>query len=296
MASVFQSLGATVGWRSHQLLADFENESPTPDKFRKRPSSSSLNTLRMSLRKRMPLKQVELNLHETPTWECLEAEEKPQPFQAITRSAKNAFGTVSQRIQKSCRNPRQSLLASPGKASAKRNGVLSSAKKRSISPRTPRRKSRLATTTTPPSGPRSIPGSSKRTSLSPRSAKKDWRILASWFGREVVPLRRSRRAAALASPYASPLPASSKREFDCELESVSVGIRRLKRLSQVFDDVITREEREQAISNYQHLMAKNLRSVHRCRKPSQPFRQPVKRLQHAVGTWTEMALASISNV
>lgn len=94
---MFQSVGVSVGWRKHQLLADVdENESPVPDKFKKRPSSSSLNTIRMSLRKRMPLKQVELNLHENPTWESLEAKEKQQTFRAITRTARNAFGTVSQ--------------------------------------------------------------------------------------------------------------------------------------------------------------------------------------------------------
>uniref|UniRef100_A0A8C4YPM1 PICALM interacting mitotic regulator n=1 Tax=Gopherus evgoodei TaxID=1825980 RepID=A0A8C4YPM1_9SAUR len=280
MASVFQSVGATIGWRSHQLLADFENESPVPDKFRKKPSSSALNTLRMSLRKRMPLKQVEMNLSENPTWESLEAKEKQQSFRAITRTAKNAFGTVSQvmtlvmprtcreqrtpcpqpefscrqrfvipdmsalqKIKKSCQNRPQSLVISPAKAPARRSGITCSAK-RSTSPRTPSRKNRLAT---PLCGPTCTPRSSRRASLSSRSAKslvgKEWRSFSYWLGKEAVPLRRSRRAAALKSPYSSPMPASRKREFDCELESVSLGIRRLKRLSQVFDDVIEREER-----------------------------------------------------
>ncbi|EMP41097.1 Protein FAM64A [Chelonia mydas] len=258
MASVFQSVGATVGWRSHQLLADFENESPVPDKFRKKPSSSSLNTLRMSLRKRMPLKQVEINLSENPTWESLEAKEKRQTLRAITRTAKNAFGTVSQKIQKSCQNRTQSLVISPAKIPARRSGNISSAKKRSTSPRTPSRKNRLATMTTPLSGPSCSPRSSKRASLSSRSAKslvgKEWRSFSYWLGKEAVPLRRSRRAAALKSP-------------------------------------------EQVILNYQHLMAQNLRSVHRSRKLSQSaFRRRARRLQHAVSTWTEMALNSINNV
>ncbi|XP_030392573.1 protein PIMREG isoform X2 [Gopherus evgoodei] len=248
MASVFQSVGATIGWRSHQLLADFENESPVPDKFRKKPSSSALNTLRMSLRKRMPLKQVEMNLSENPTWESLEAKEKQQSFRAITRTAKNAFGTVSQKIKKSCQNRPQSLVISPAKAPARRSGITCSAK-RSTSPRTPSRKNRLAT---PLCGPTCTPRSSRRASLSSRSAKslvgKEWRSFSYWLGKEAVPLRRSRRAAALKSPYSSPMPASRKREFDCELESVSLGIRRLKRLSQVFDDVIEREESDMTVS------------------------------------------------
>ncbi|NWV12640.1 PIMRE protein, partial [Ptilonorhynchus violaceus] len=56
--------------------------------------------------------------------------------------------------------------------------------------------------------------------------------------------RRSRRAAALKSPYSSPAPASRKVEFDCELELVSSEIRQLKRVFQAFDDAIVKEERD----------------------------------------------------
>ncbi|XP_019366563.1 PREDICTED: protein FAM64A isoform X2 [Gavialis gangeticus] len=248
MASMFQSVGVSAGWRKHQLLADIdENESPVPDKFKKRPSSSSLNTIRMSLRKRMPLKQVELNLHENPTWESLEAKEKPQTFRAITRTARNAFGTVSQKIQKSCQNPKQPLVTSPARAPA------SSAKKRSTPPQTPRRKNGFSRTAAPASGPRSTPRSSKRASLSSGSARsfqvKEWRSVSNWLGKDALPLRRSRRAAALKSPYSSPPPATGKRQaFECELELVSTGIQQLKRLSQVFDDAIVREESDMTVS------------------------------------------------
>ncbi|NXW65675.1 PIMRE protein, partial [Eurystomus gularis] len=54
--------------------------------------------------------------------------------------------------------------------------------------------------------------------------------------------RRSRRAAALKSPYSSPVPASRKTEFDCELELVSSGICQLKHISQAFNNVIVQEE------------------------------------------------------
>ncbi|NXT82922.1 PIMRE protein, partial [Zapornia atra] len=53
--------------------------------------------------------------------------------------------------------------------------------------------------------------------------------------------RRSRRAAALKSPYSSPASTSRKMEFDSELELVS-GICQLKRISQSFDDAIVQEE------------------------------------------------------
>ncbi|NXT26899.1 PIMRE protein, partial [Syrrhaptes paradoxus] len=53
--------------------------------------------------------------------------------------------------------------------------------------------------------------------------------------------RRSRRAAALKSPYSSPALANRKIEFDCDLELVSSGICQLKRISEAFDDAIVQE-------------------------------------------------------
>ncbi|NWV12639.1 PIMRE protein, partial [Ptilonorhynchus violaceus] len=136
MASVLQNVKATVAWRKHQLLADFdENESPVPDKFKRRASLSSLNTMRMSLRKRVPLKRVELNFHKTPTKESLEARQRCQTLQTIKRTAKNAFATVSQKIQKSCQSPAGSMLTFPAE-SISRSSVTSSTKKRSTTPRT----------------------------------------------------------------------------------------------------------------------------------------------------------------
>lgn len=44
----------------------------------------------------MPLKQVEMNFADNPTWESLEAKEKSQPLWALSRTAKNMFGVVSQ--------------------------------------------------------------------------------------------------------------------------------------------------------------------------------------------------------
>ncbi|NXT96353.1 PIMRE protein, partial [Anhinga rufa] len=140
MASVLQNVKATTAWRKHQLLAEFdENESPVPDRFKRRASLSSLNTIRMSLRKRVPLKQVQLNFHKTPTWESLEARQKCQTLQSIKRTAKNAFGTVSQKIQKSCQSPAHSMVTCPAE-SISRSCTTSSAKQRSTTPRTPRHK------------------------------------------------------------------------------------------------------------------------------------------------------------
>ncbi|NXS79155.1 PIMRE protein, partial [Erpornis zantholeuca] len=137
MASVLQNVKATVAWRKHQLLADFnENESPVPDKFKRRASLSSLNTIRMSLRKRVPLKRVELNFHRSPTRESLEPRQKCQTLQTIKRTAKYAFGTVSQKIQKSCQSPGLSMVTSPAE-SISRSSAISATKRRSTTPRTP---------------------------------------------------------------------------------------------------------------------------------------------------------------
>ncbi|NXW90292.1 PIMRE protein, partial [Alopecoenas beccarii] len=142
MVSVLQNVKATMAWKKHQLLADLdENESPVPDKLKRRASLSSLNTICMSLRKRVPLKQVELNFHKTTTWESLEARQKCQTLQSIKRTAKNAFVTVSQKIQKSCQSPVRSMVALPAE-SISRSCASSYTKNTSTTPRTPcRRKS-----------------------------------------------------------------------------------------------------------------------------------------------------------
>ncbi|KFZ51890.1 hypothetical protein N338_13250, partial [Podiceps cristatus] len=54
--------------------------------------------------------------------------------------------------------------------------------------------------------------------------------------------RRSRRAAALKSPYSSPASASRKIESDWKLDLLSSGICQLKHISQAFDDAIVQEE------------------------------------------------------
>ncbi|NXM08321.1 PIMRE protein, partial [Tyrannus savana] len=136
MASVLQNVKATMAWQKHQLLADFdENESPVPEKFKRKAALSSLNNICMSLRKRAPLKRVELNFHNTPTRESLEARQRCQTLQTIKRTAKNAFGTVSQKIQKSCQSPVQSMVTFPAE-SISRSCATSSTKKKSTIPQT----------------------------------------------------------------------------------------------------------------------------------------------------------------
>ncbi|CAM9726243.1 unnamed protein product [Bubo scandiacus] len=282
MISVLQNVKAAMAWRKHQLLADFdENESPVPDKFKRRASSSSLNTIRMSLRKRVPLKQVELNFRKTPTWQSLEARQKRQTLQSIKTTAKNAFGTVSQKIQKTYQSPVHSMVTLPAE-SISRNCATNSTKKRSTTPRTLCHKKSV----TLAASSKDTTRSSKRALLGPTrvSEHREWRGFSSWLGKDAVSLRRSRRAAALKSPYSSPAPASRNIEFDCELELVSSGICQLKRISQAFDDTIVQEERQHAISNYYCLMTQNLQSAHRSRKLSQAIRRQAKKLHRALDT------------
>uniref|UniRef100_A0A663M8E7 PICALM interacting mitotic regulator n=1 Tax=Athene cunicularia TaxID=194338 RepID=A0A663M8E7_ATHCN len=201
MISVLQSVKATMAWRKHELLADFdENESPVPDKFKRRAASSSLNTIRMSLRKRVPLKQVELNFRKTPTWQSLEARQKRQTLQSIKTTAKNAFGTVSQ-VLCLCSGTWIEFTESIGRSCA-----TSSTKKRSTTPRTLCHKKSV----TLAGSSKDTPRSSKRALLGPTrvSEHREWRGFSSWLGKDAVSLRRSRRAAALKSPYSSPAPAS----------------------------------------------------------------------------------------
>ncbi|NXQ51921.1 PIMRE protein, partial [Anthoscopus minutus] len=137
MASVLRNVKATVALRKHQLLADFnDNESPVPDKFKRRASLSSLNTIRMSLRKRVPLKRVELHFHKTPTRESLELRQSSKTLQTIKRTAKYAFGTVSQKIQKSCQSPVHSVVTFPAEPIS-RSCAISSTRHRSATPQTP---------------------------------------------------------------------------------------------------------------------------------------------------------------
>ncbi|XP_030144102.2 protein PIMREG isoform X2 [Taeniopygia guttata] len=279
MASVFQNVKAAAAWRKHRLLADLsENESPVPDKFKRRISLSSLNTIHMSLRKRVPLKRVELNFDKTPTRESLEPRQRCQTLQTIKRTAKYAFGTMSQKIQKSCQSPVGSVVTFPAE-SISRSCATSSTKKRTATPQTPCCNTSAASS-------KGTPRSSKRALLGPTkvSEHREWRDFSSWLGKNSVSLRRSRRAAALKSPYSSPAPSSRKIEFDCELELVSSGICQLKRISQAFDDAIVKEERQQAISNYYYLMAQNSQSVHQSLKPSQAIRRQAKKCHQALGT------------
>ncbi|KAM4544984.1 uncharacterized protein pimreg isoform 2-T2 [Odontesthes bonariensis] len=219
---------AVVGvWRAHTVLDesdDAENSPDAPDRFRKMRSSSSLNSLRMSLRKRLPLRSVQApSLPEHPTRETLKEQPKPNAVRKFTRSARNSMTGMYQRFQRTREFSREDcLVATPG-----RDGDASAST--SCTPRhTP---GRAAT-------PRRTPGRTPA-SRGRKTPEASVRGVKTGGGR-----RQLVRMAALRSPFASPNTQNQRLKFDQDLESVSSGLRRLKRLSKAFDDIIGRENKQ----------------------------------------------------
>uniref|UniRef100_A0A672HMH6 Uncharacterized protein n=1 Tax=Salarias fasciatus TaxID=181472 RepID=A0A672HMH6_SALFA len=202
-------------WRAHTVLdeSDEAESSPdAPDRFRKLRSSSSLNSLRMSLRKRLPLRSVQTNsLPETLTGETPEEQAKPSTVRKFTRSARNSITEVYQVDELVWLSlevfPCQ--VRTPARATTPR--------------RTPRSTAR----------PGSTPGSRRK-----KTPEASVRGVKTGGGR-----RQLVRMAALRSPFASPNTQNQRLKFDHDLESVSTGLRKLKHLSKAFDDLIGRDDR-----------------------------------------------------
>lgn len=101
-SQIMDGLGkAVVGvWRAHTVLdeSDGAESSPeVPDRFRKMRSSSSLGSLRMSLRKRLPLRSVQANsLPETSSSEFQQEQPKPNMARKLSRSARNSISGMCQ--------------------------------------------------------------------------------------------------------------------------------------------------------------------------------------------------------
>ncbi|XP_017273480.1 uncharacterized protein LOC108236922 isoform X2 [Kryptolebias marmoratus] len=215
---------AVVGiWRAHTVLdeSDGPESSPeVPDRFRKLRSSSSLNSLRMSLRKRLPLRSVQTNsLPENLTSGAPKEQPKPSAVRRLTRSARNSVSDMCQRFQRSREFSRKEfLVATPG-----RDGENTAAP----ASRTPRRTPVRAAT------PGHTPGS--RGQKTPEASVRG--VRTGGGRRQLV------RMAALRSPFASPNTQNQRLKFDQDLESVSSRLKRLKHLSKAFDDLICKDDR-----------------------------------------------------
>ncbi|XP_040929795.1 uncharacterized protein LOC114870024 isoform X2 [Betta splendens] len=232
---------AVVGvWRQHTVLdeSDGAESSPeAPTRFRKLRSSSSLNSLRMSMRKRLPLRSVQVNsLPENPTLETMKEEKKTNTMRKLTRSAQNSITGVCQRLQKNRELARDAcLVASPGRARDEEESCTSTFRTPRRTPcraATPRNTPRVAAT------PGRTPGSRRR--KTPEDAVRG--VRTGGGRRQLV------RMAALRSPFASPNTQNERLKFDRDLESVSSGLKKLKRLSKAFDDLIGRDDRKSSYS------------------------------------------------
>ncbi|XP_043077605.1 uncharacterized protein LOC122326624 isoform X2 [Puntigrus tetrazona] len=223
-------------WRSHAVFNDSEpDSSPEAAKqFKKMRSSNSLNSLRMSLRKRLPLKPVQSNvsISETPTWESLQMNQKTSTVHKMTRRAKNSIGSVYQRFQRSRQSRLECLVMTPGRTS---DGEECDCTGTSQTPK----RSAACTTITPRRTPRSTNKRTTRGAYTPGASDSAVRTVKTMGTR-----RQLVRMAALRSPYASPNTVNSRRQFDEDLDCVSKGLRRLKRLSQAFDDAIGKDDRD----------------------------------------------------
>ncbi|XP_068186551.1 transmembrane and immunoglobulin domain-containing protein 1 [Antennarius striatus] len=236
-SSVMDGVGrAVVGvWRQHTVLdeSDGAESSPeVPDHFRKLRSSSSLNSLRMSMRKRLPLRSIQANsLPENPTWETSKEQSQPSAVHKLTRSARNSINGVYQKLQRTREfSHEECLVETPGRTCDEEDSGVSTS-------RTPRRTPGRAAT------PRRTPRSTAKTGRTPKSQGRRTpeagvRGVKTGGGR-----RQLVRMAALRSPFASPNTQNQRLKFDQDLESVSSGLKRLKRLSKAFDNMIGRDDR-----------------------------------------------------
>ncbi|XP_003416906.1 protein PIMREG isoform X2 [Loxodonta africana] len=228
MASRWQGVGASRRRRSLQDQEQLqENVVPQPAVGHLESSTSALGSLCRHFQRRLPLRAVNLNLGAGPSWKRLENPEPGQQgLQAAARSAKNALGAMSQRIQESCQNGTKWLVETQVKARRRKRGAQKGG--------------------SPP--PRSL--SQKNTRLSGAtpaysaldSWKKEQHSLSAQRSPQTHPLRRSRREAAFRSPYSSTEPLCSPSESDSDLEPVGMGIQRLQKLSHKLDEAIVAED------------------------------------------------------
>ncbi|TSL04421.1 Transmembrane and immunoglobulin domain-containing protein 1 [Bagarius yarrelli] len=241
IVSSMSGLGSTVSgmWRSHSVLPESEPESSpeAAQQFRKLRSSSSLNSLRMSLRKRLPLKAVQTvsNITENRTNEPFQNSKKTSTVTQMKRTAKNTIGNAYQKFQKSTLSREECLVRTPSRTAEEEE------EENQHTPATARTPKRQAMT--PRRTPRSATKRTPRAAGTPEPSGSAVRAVRTGGTR-----RQLVRMAALRSPFASPNTANHRRQFDQDLDSVSKGLRKLKRLSRAFDEVIGRDERITCLS------------------------------------------------
>ncbi|XP_008579339.1 PREDICTED: protein FAM64A [Galeopterus variegatus] len=221
MASQWPGAGASVRRRSLRDQEQSEHiEMLQPAVGHQETSTGALGSLCRQFQRRLPLRAVSLNLRAGPSWKRLETPEPGQQgLQAAARSAKNALGVVSQRIQESCQSGTKWLVETQVKARRRKRGA--------------QKGSHLPTHSLSQKSTR-LSGATPAHSPPPR--------LSGQMGPRAHPLRRSRREATFRSPYSSTEPLCSPSESDSDLDPVGTGIQHLQKLSQELDEAIVAEE------------------------------------------------------
>ncbi|XP_044106490.1 protein PIMREG isoform X2 [Neovison vison] len=216
MASKWPGVGTSVRRTPLQDQEQLEEkDGPRPVAGHPETSGRTLGSLCRHFQRRLPLRAVSLNLGPGPSWKRLESPRPGQQgLQAAARSAKSALGAVSQRIQESCHSGTKWLVETQVTARRRRRGTQK--------------------------GPRLSGAAPAYAALDPW--ERDSPRLSTRGGPCTYPLRRSRREAALRSPYSSTEPLCSPSESDSDLEPMGAGLQHLQQLSQELDEAIVAEE------------------------------------------------------
>ncbi|XP_048839556.1 uncharacterized protein LOC125712958 [Brienomyrus brachyistius] len=279
-SSVVQAVSGI--WRSHSALEESDGPDNTPEAPQRSYSSSSLRSLRSSLRTRLPLRPMESQASAPPTLEL--APHPGHKLRLLTRSARNSIGGAYQKLQRRCSARDEFLVASPGQTpeDEENEGPALRCDRAHCTARRP------SAAITPTRNKPCTPQSAGRKTCGGKVPGVTLR--AGGSRRQLV------RVAALKSPFASPNTLSRRRQFDMDLESVSAGLRRLKNLSLALDDVIGRDERAQAIENYHRVMVGGYKAArgHPPRRLTRAsIRCKTKRIQEIVHSWTDVAVSKI---
>uniref|UniRef100_A0A667HMI7 PICALM interacting mitotic regulator n=1 Tax=Lynx canadensis TaxID=61383 RepID=A0A667HMI7_LYNCA len=227
MASKWPGVGVSVRRGPLQEREQLAEEAEQTAGGQPEPSSGALGSLCRHFRRRLPLRAVSRNLGAGPSWKRLENPEPAQQgLQAAARSAKNALGSVSQRIQESCQSGTRWLVGTQVKARKRRRGAQTG--------------SRPPAHTLGQKSPRLCGAAPASSALGPR--ERPCHRLSGHEGPRAHPRWRSRREPTFRSPYSSTEPLCSPSESDSDAEPAGAGLQHLQKLSRQLDEAIVAEE------------------------------------------------------
>ncbi|XP_004857321.1 protein PIMREG isoform X2 [Heterocephalus glaber] len=232
MASQWHGMRSSVRRRSLLKEEQMEEEVVWSAAGHVEPSTGALGSLCRQFQRRLPLRAVSLNLGAGPSWKRLQTPEpQQQGLQAAARSAKNALGVVSQRIQESCQSGTKWLVETQVKARRRKRGAQKGSG--SPPPTLSQKSTRLCGATLDP-------------------GKREYHRLSAQKDPRSHPRRRPRRNAAFQNPYSLTEPLCSPSESESDLEPVGAGIQHLQKPSQKLDKAIVAEDKASWEENQSH--------------------------------------------